>query len=238
MSTSPRQRTAQQLPSGRHGLPRSYIIHNQRERILHAVVIVAARQGYGAMTIEEVVAVAGVSRRTYYDHFSNKEEGFLAAYDLVVEQVAEVVTAAFTSGATWPERIRRGVGAFLEHLAAEPDLAHLCVVEILAAGPRALERRTSAMRRFHSFFLPDEEHASEAGPDAPLAAEAAIGGLYEIVYGRVLTHQTEELPELLPALIRSLLLPFVGRPVADAEYRAAAHHVELRRQRRETSPAA
>lgn len=225
-------RNPQQLPSGRHGLPRSYVIHNQQERILHAVVLVAADRGYGTMTIEEVVAAAGVSRRTFYDHFSNKEDAFVAAYDLVVDQLAEVVNAAFASGATWPERIRRALAAFLEHLAAEPEIAHLCVVEILAAGPRALERRTKAMQRFHPFFLPDPSQSAAAAADAPLAAEAAIGGLYEVVYGRILAHQTRELPELLPSLLRNLLLPFVGRRLADTEYRAAEHQVALREQRR------
>jgi AcrR family transcriptional regulator len=218
-------RSSQQLPSGRHGLPRGYVVHNQRERILHAVVIVAARHGYGAMTIEEVVAVAGVSRRTFYDHFGNKEEAFLAAYDLVVEQLVDVVDSAYGSGTAWPERIRLAVAAFLGHLAASPDIAHMCLVEILAAGPRALDRRTAAMRRFHPFFLPGPAELPGEPVDGPLAAEAAIGGLYEVVYGRILAQDTARLPELLPSLLRNLLLPFVGAGPAEAESRAAEHQV-------------
>lgn len=226
-----KRRSSKQLPSGRHGLPRSYVTHNQRERILHAVVMVAAGDGYGAMTIEEVVSVAGVSRRTFYDHFGNKEDAFLAAYDLVVVQLVDVVDSAYGSGSAWPEQIRLAVAAFLGHLAASPDIAHLCLVEILAAGPRALERRTSAMRQFHPYFLPDPAELPATVLDAPLAAEAAIGGLYEIVYGRILAQETATLPDLLPSLLRNLLLPFIGSTRADAEFRAAQHAVEVEKAR-------
>jgi AcrR family transcriptional regulator len=193
-------------------------VSNQRERILDAVLQAASRSGYAAMRIEDVIAIAGVSRRTFYDHFANKEEAFLAAYELVLDQLLTGVTSAFASGATWPGRVRRGLAAFLNLLASEPVLAQVCVVEALAAGPRALARRTAAMEAFQALLMPPPDDALATATAPPVAIEAIVGGIYEVIYSRVTTHRTEELPGLLPSLLHSALLPFVGPEVAEAEY--------------------
>jgi AcrR family transcriptional regulator len=224
------RRGPHQLPSGRHGLPRTYVIRNQRERILDAVVNVVGDGSYAAMTIEDVVVYAGVSRRTFYDHFANKEEAFLAAYELIVDQLIGAVSSAYGGGSTWVHRVRRGLTAFLNSLAIEPRAAHVCVVEILAAGPRALERRAAAMDRFRTFLVPAPGEVTHAVPE--LTAETVIGGVYEVVYAKVLAGETETLPGLLPGLLHSVLLPFTGPQVAGAEYRAAVHG----RQQRAAAP--
>jgi AcrR family transcriptional regulator len=194
------------------------VVSNQRERILDAVLQAASRGGYAAMRIEDVIAIAGVSRRTFYDHFANKEEAFLASYDLVLEQLLTGVSTAFGSAETWTSRVRRGLAAFLNLLAAEPVLAQVCVVEALAAGPRALERRTKAMRAFQDLLQPPPGDALATSTAPPVAIEAIVGGIYEVIYSRVTTRRTEELPSLLPSLLHSALLPFVGPEVAEAEY--------------------
>ena len=179
----------------------------------------ASSSGYAAMRIEDVIAIAGVSRRTFYDHFANKEEAFLAAYELVLEQLLSGVTSAFATGESWPSRVRRGLAAFLNLLAAEPVLAQVCVVEALAAGPRALARRTAAMEAFQALLQPPEGDALATTTAPPVAVEAIVGGIYEVIYSRVMTQRTEELPSLLPSLLHSALLPFVGADVAEAEYK-------------------
>jgi AcrR family transcriptional regulator len=194
------------------------VVSNQRERILDAVLQAASRSGYAAMRIEDVIAIAGVSRRTFYDHFANKEEAFLAAYELVLDQLLTGVRSAFGSGESWPSRVRRGLAAFLNLLASEPVLAQVCVVEALAAGPRALARRTAAMQAFQSLLMPPADDALATTTAPPVAIEAIVGGIYEVIYSRVTTQRTEELPSLLPSLLHSALLPFVGPEVAEAEY--------------------
>ena len=67
--------------------------------------------GYGATRVEDIIALAGVSRRTFYDHFSNKEQAFLAAYDFVVEQLRIGVAGAYATGGTWASKVRRGLAA-------------------------------------------------------------------------------------------------------------------------------
>ncbi len=215
---TPHNRAPHQLPAGRHGLPRAFVVSNQRERILDAVLQAASRSGYATMRIEDVIAIAGVSRRTFYDHFANKEEAFLAAYNLVLDQLLTGVTAAFAAGENWPARVRRGLAAFLNLLASEPVLAQVCVVEALAAGPRALARRTEAMEAFQALLQPPAGDELAVASAPPVAIEAIVGGIYEVIYSRVTSQRTHELPSLLPSLLHSALLPFVGTEVAEAEY--------------------
>jgi AcrR family transcriptional regulator len=219
--TGPRTRASKQLPPGRHGLPRGYVLRNQRERILDAVINVVADCGYAAMSVEDIIAYAGVSRRTFYEHFVNKQQAFLAAYDLVVHQVLAAVSRESARGAGWPERVRLGIGALLVLLAEEPTLARVCIVDVLAAGPDALARRADAMERFREFLVPDELAGVRGFAVPPLAAETAIGGIYEVIFDRVLRGQIGALPSLLPELLHAFLLPLAGGEVAIAEYHAA-----------------
>jgi AcrR family transcriptional regulator len=190
---------------------------NQRERILRAVVEVASGAGYGALTVRDVIARAGVSRRTFYEYFDNKEQAFLAAYDLVVSRLASDVAASSTVGDTWSQRVGLGLATFLDRLARDPALAHLCVVEILAAGRPALAGRAAAMEAFRAFLEPGLAEAPEGLPVPALAAETAIGGAYEVVYSVVLQGRTADLPGMLPELLEIVLLPFVGAHAAAAE---------------------
>src|SRR5258708_16794739 len=79
-------RRLHQLPSGRHGLSRSFVAANQSERILSAVAQAAAELGYAEMSVEAIIARAGVSRRTFYEHFRNMENAFRAAYHSVLRR--------------------------------------------------------------------------------------------------------------------------------------------------------
>ena len=150
------------------------------------------------MRIEDVIAIAGVSRRTFYDHFANKEEAFLAAYELVLEQLLSGVTAAFASGESWTSRVRRGLAAFLNLLASEPVLAQVCVVEALAAGPRALARRTEAMEAFQALLQPPKGDALATSTAPPVAVEAIVGGIYEVIYSRVTSQPDRRAPKPAP----------------------------------------
>ena len=96
----------------------------------------------------------------------------------------------------------------MTRLAAQPSLAHVCVVEVLAAGPRALARRSAAMDRFRAFMLPGCEPLSTKLRTPEVAADALIGGIYEVIYAHVLRGETARLPSLAPELVDSMLAPF------------------------------
>jgi AcrR family transcriptional regulator len=210
-----------QLPSGRHGLSRSFVESNQRERILGAVVEVASSTGYAGLTVRDVISHAGVSRRTFYEHFENKEEVFMAAYEHFTSRLATEVAAAARRGRTWAERVSLGLATFLRRFAHEPALAHLCVVEVLAAGTPGLAGRAAAMDAFRAQLAPGVREAPAGLPVPALAAETAIGGAHEVVYAHVLGGRTADLPRLLPELLEIVLLPFLGAHAAAAEAAAA-----------------
>lgn len=221
-------RPVHQLPSGRHGIPRRVILANQRARLLDAVMQVAARDGVQQMRIADVIALAGVSRRTFYDHFANKEDAFLAAYDAVIEALMSRVGAAFEQGRAWPERVALGLEAFLDHLAEGPEAAHVCIVDVMAAGSSGLDRREEAMRRYQRFIVPAPSEVDRDLPISELTIETVIGGLYEVIYTRVAEQRTQELPGLLPQLLHASLLPFVGPQVAASHFRRARRRLRDR----------
>jgi AcrR family transcriptional regulator len=198
------------------------VAQNQRERILAAVADVVSGAGYAALTVEAVIVAAGLSRRTFYEHFKNKDDAFIAAYDEILERLTERVFEAVDSADGFAQRVAAGLATFLDLLAAEPGVARVCVVEVLAAGPEAIARRNDAMRTFSELI---DRTAGELLPDASyprLAAETIVGGVYEVVYSRVLRGEIKELPGLLPDLTYSALLPYVGPQAADAERRRVA----------------
>jgi AcrR family transcriptional regulator len=211
------------LPPGRHGLSRSYVAQNQRQRIIAAVAHVCATEGYFKMSVEDVLAEAGVSRRTFYEHFKNKEHVFLAAYDDVAGGLLHRVTGAVDSGEGFSDRVRAGLSSFLGYLAGAPEFARMCIVEVLAAGPEAVARRDAAMRGFAELI---QANAAELLPEAPsvspLVAEMIVGGIYEVVYTRIVRGEVSKLPELVPDLVYSVLLPYMGADAAAAELQASA----------------
>jgi AcrR family transcriptional regulator len=211
-------REPHQLPPGRHGLSRAFVAQNQRERILAAVADVVSAAGYGDMSVEDVIVTAGVSRRTFYEHFANKHDAFLAAYDTVVAQLIGGVQHAYESESTFSERLANGLSAFLDFVAREPAFARMCIVEALAAGPEAVKRRNDAMAAFARLI---DENARELGtalePPA-LTGETIVGGIYEVIYARIVAGELRSLPSLLPDLLYTALLPYVGQEAAAAEY--------------------
>ena len=198
-------------------------MNSQRSRLLGAAVRIGGAEGYAGMTVSAVIAAAGVSRKTFYEFFSDREDIFLAAFDLVVERALAGARAAYEQEGSWPQRLRRVLEAGLAALAAHPHEARVGFVEVLAAGPRALQRRDAAMREFMQFLSPGYDAAAEGdGAEAvpPLMPEAIVGAIYEIVYARVLQERTAELPELLDQLMYCALAPFLG-PAAAAELAGA-----------------
>ena len=195
------RRAPHQLPSGRHGLLPSFVAANQRERILSAVAQAAAELGYVEMSVEAITARAGVSRRTFYEHFKNKEDAFLATYDALLHQLVMHTQRAYLQETAVMERLRAGISAYLQFLANEPEFARTCIVEVLAVGPRALARRNQAMRLFTEII---EDNIRELIPDFPRAAitaETIVGGIHEVVFNRILANRTDELPGLAEDLL-------------------------------------
>jgi AcrR family transcriptional regulator len=200
-------------------LPRAFVVENQRERILSAVADVVSVAGYREMSVEDVIVTAGVSRRTFYEHFKNKEDAFLAAYDAVLLQLLSTVQAAIDTEQTFSARMCAGLSAFLDFLAREPAFARMCIVEALAAGPEAISRRNGAMTAFAALISDNARSIGTPLEPQPLTAETIVGGIYEVVYTRIVRGDIRQLPELLADLLYPALLPYEGKEAAVSEYR-------------------
>ena len=185
------------LRGGRHGLPRRVVLDNQRSRILAGVVGAAGELGYARMTVESVIARAQVSRRTFYEHFRNKQEAFLAAYDRVMDGAMARMTEACEAAPS--ARFEAGLRAFLEALAADPRAARTCVVEVAAAGREAMRRQDAVLRTLTALLAAEMRRSGARSPD--LAADLTVNALYGVVYARVETGRAAELPDLVPALV-------------------------------------
>lgn len=212
-------RVPERLPRGRHGLPRRFIVHNQRERMLLAVAEAVAEQGFATTTVADIIARARLSRRTFYEHFADKEECYLAAYDTVVEQLLAAVGQAYEQADGWTQKVHDGLETFLAYLAAEPAFARMCIVEVVAAGAEARSRRDAAMRVFVDFLEPGRAEAPKGIEVPALASEIVVGGIYEIIYSRLQRDAANELVELLPELLRCALIPFIGHSAAERAVR-------------------
>lgn len=192
-------------------LPRA----TQRERLLDGIARTVARGGYAATPVADVLKAAGVSRRTFYEQFADKEDCFLAAYDAIVELCAERFVVAYHAGAGWEDGMARAYETLLGTLAAEPDFAHIAVVDVLAAGPAALARRETSLRRMARFIAYTRERAEAGAVPPPLVAQAIVGGMHELIYSRVAKGETQRLPGLVDELLHyTFLLLGVRRAAA------------------------
>ena len=184
------------LPRGTHGLDRDVVEASQRTRLLEAVGRAVAERGYAAATIDDVVRRAGVSKKTFYEHFADKEDCFLAAYEAASEELLARVREAHAGDGDWLERTRAGIVAYLRWLAADPALARVYLVEVAAAGPRALERREALRDRYAELIR--ERRPSDLPFEILHAIVAAVD---DVVVRHIRESGAEDLPELEPVLL-------------------------------------
>lgn len=190
----------------RSGLSRAEVIANQRRRIFDGMAAALVYHGYEDTKITDVVELAGLSRATFYEHFRGKEACFAAAYEDGVERLAETVEVAASDEERWALRLSDGLRAGLDFLAAEPPIAHLLLVESLAAArPARLEHERSLERLAEALHPPAEVLGAEVVPEETLRLLA--GGLASHVSGRVLAGEAARLPRDHDVLLGFLLAP-------------------------------
>jgi AcrR family transcriptional regulator len=207
------------LPPGRHGLPRDFVVHNQRERLIAGLAEAVAEKGYGGTTIADIVRRAGIARNTFYDNFASKEDCFLATQDFAVEESLARIVEAAEKVEGWADRLAAGLAAFLKYVADEPALARTCIVEALSAGDAAQERYEQSLQAFVPLLRLGRE-SSPVGADLPDTLEETIaGGIFWVIYQRIVLGETERIESLLPDLVDFALTPYIG---AESAHRATA----------------
>lgn len=208
-------------------------MQNQKGRLHAAVAEAVSEQGYAEMRVKDILDHAGMSRRTFYEYYGSKLDAFLDAYDEVVRQLLAHIGEAYDEHADDPvARIRECLKTFLGFAASEPTFANLCFVEVLAAGPEAIQRRNGTMQALASLIERGVEGAVPKRDRPPaMIAETLVGGIYEAVYARVLNGRERELPGLLPELMFAILLPYAGRRAAMEQLRREQRRARARKER-------
>jgi AcrR family transcriptional regulator len=188
-------------------------VANPAERVLRALAATVSEKGYPDTTVAEIVDRAATSQRTFYEHFSNKEEALIAALDSGSAQMLASVLPAFRRGLDWQHSVRSAYDAMFAFGVEEPEYSRLGAVEMYAAGKRALQTRDTIMEGLEALLGPGHELA----PDTPdIAAEAIGGAIYALVYDQVKAKGPETLPELVPMATYMTLAPYLGAEEAYA----------------------
>jgi AcrR family transcriptional regulator len=207
-----------QFPSGIRSLPADLVSAVQRERLLAAMLRATAELGYREVSVQDVLDRAGVSRPTFYEHFENKEDAFLAAFDAAAARLRLRLEAASEEGETWRLRLRLALEELLRFVAEEPDSAMSLIVDARAACPPALLRRDELLDHFASCLDTQVRAELPAGtPPSAIAAAGIVGGIEALLYSRINRGETEAIESLLPSLMYFAVLPYEGHEAASEE---------------------
>jgi AcrR family transcriptional regulator len=208
---------AKRLPS-RHGMSSRRVEEIQRLRLLSAAAVVIDEVGYEHASVALVTSRARVSRRTFYELFTNREELLVGLLQDTVAQVERELAAAELEGLGWRERVRGGLWVILSFLDREPALARVCVVQALRGGTAVLEARERLLERIAAVL--DEGRTAGArgcGECTRLTAEGLVGAAFGIVHGRLLRGQRPRLRGLFGELMGMIVLPYMGPGAARRE---------------------
>jgi AcrR family transcriptional regulator len=211
----------EKLPAGREDLLEPLAAHSQRERLLVAIAATTAEKGYGATTIADICAAAGVSRATFYELFKDKDDCFHAAMELSLADAMGGIVAVYSPDKPWAKMVRDAATAFLELLASRPTFARMAMIEAPSAGGRSYELYASGKRVLQSLLERGRDDPMEEEAIPSSAARAALAAAESLVVGQILAGNTERLPELLPDVVYITTVPYLGQEEALRQAREA-----------------
>lgn len=210
------------FPAGVRTLPADLVKAVQRERLLAAITDAVTEIGYNTLTVQNVLARAGISRPTFYEQFEDKEDCFLAAFDAASTRMYKRIEAAVSNaGPGWRDQLRGGIAELLRFIGDEPQEARLVLVEARASSPAGLQRRDELLDRFAECIDALVREDLDEPPSA-IAAAGVVGGIESVLYARLQKGETEDLDALLPSLMYFAVLAYAGREAAGEELDDAA----------------
>jgi AcrR family transcriptional regulator len=189
----------------------------KHQRILQGMLESVGRQGYEQTTVQDALDAAGLYRQAFYDSFEDKEDCYLQALDAGSAWV-ELAMREAAGGSSWREQLRGSLAGLLSFLDEQPEIGRALLVEVHAAGPRAVERRTEAMERAARLIDLAREESDDAAP--AISAEAIVAGILAVLHGRLSADGRGEFKRLLPELMYLAVLPYFGAEAAAAEMRS------------------
>jgi len=209
---------ASRQPPGPEPVSRDEAAADQRRRILEATADLVAEHGYAEATIEQIVRRARVGYATFYKHYADKQEAFLALLDAAVERTAYVVEEAYDGEAgPWPDKVGAGLGALLALAAVHPGIARACLVEAPTAGPEAAARHEAALKHFAPLLRPGRKLNPRQDKLPETLEDTLVGGVVWVINQRLIAGEADQLRGLLPEALEFLLRPYVGEDIAARE---------------------
>lgn len=194
------------LPRGRGSLSPAIVTSEQRERILAAIARLSREKGYAAMTVADVIAMAGVTREAFYELFRGRQDAFLATQAYGMERSVALTAGSFFGEEMWPDRVWNGAETSLAYIAGQRDLVFVDLVESYAAGQAAI-RRSFENRMAYTLFL---EEGYRQRPEAEGLPRISSEAINELIRLQVVRGGIERMGELLPQVAYLTLAPFIG----------------------------
>jgi len=201
----------------RNGVAHTQLSDLQRARILAAMLDVSCERGAANVTVAHVVERSGVSRRTFYEQFTDREDCFLAAFEQALEYAAERVVPAYESEKGWRERMRAALSGFLSFLEAEPVIGRMLIVESFGGGPATMNRRNESIALITHAIDEGRGEAKASLTLPPLTAEGVVGGVLAVIHSRLVEGHEKALVELTSPLMSMIVLPYLGPAAARRE---------------------
>lgn len=193
------------LPRGRHKLDPQLVAASQRQRLIEAITELVAEKGYPDVTIGDIVARAGTAKRTFYDHFADKLQCFLAALDLITDSLLASSARLFSVSGTVRERCEYSLRGYLEILASMPNTARVFYLESIAAGPEAVTRRFAVHLKFARNIVALSRSTSLEGEGQELSelhALAVVGALNQLIYSQLHENGPDSLLEIADDVVQ------------------------------------
>lgn len=194
----------------------------QRTRMLRSAAQVVTEHGYSRMSVARITALAGVSRRTFYDLFEDREDCFLEVFGEAVARAQAQMASAYLQARGWQQQTRAALLALLLLLDGEPGLRSLLIVEPLKAGPRVQQHRAEILADLSSALHQGGARAGRSGVPPALTGEGVVGAVFSVIHTRLLVERPSPLVELLGPLMGLIVAPYLGPAAANRELKRPA----------------
>lgn len=204
-------------PQRLDGVARARMSEVQRRRLLAATVEVVGESHYAGMSMARVTARAGISRRTFYELFDDREDCFLAAFEDALERIEGIAVPAYEREKGWRAQVRSGLSSVLEFIGDEPVVGTLVIVDSLGAGSRVLERRALGLASLARIVDKGREEGKASRVPPPLTAEGVVGAVLSVIHARLLEPDPRPPIDLLNPLMAMIVSPYLGRVAATRE---------------------
>lgn len=190
----------------------------KRQRILQGMLKAVGTRGYEQTTVQDAITIAGIYRQAFYDSFDDKEDCYLQALEAGFAWVELAMREAATGQTTWRGQLRGALIGLLRFLDEQPEVGRALLVEVHAAGSKAVGKRIEAMERASAMVDLARDESSAPAPE--ISAEAVVAGVLAVLHTRLAADQTSGFERLLPELMYLAVLPYFGPEAAAAEMRA------------------